>query len=276
MFWFRTGVLSDRMIEKYLGKKVYIWPFEKANLKGSTYNLTASCVAISASTKKSLLNENYKISIPSNDTALIQTNESIYVTEDICGTYHSKVSLVTKGLSHIGTTLDPCYFGTSLIAIHNHSNEPVDIKVGNTFASLMFHKIPKSSRSRHDNPPFRNDLVSTHSFDFKDDAKIKEKDYTKKIEDWYNEPWRKNKEDLIEQVENYVLKRDRRKKDKTIDSIFHLTYGVIAISLLINAYRIFNSEEVPDYIGFYTFGAFLLTPILQGIFRFMKEHKKGE
>ncbi|MCX5964280.1 MAG: hypothetical protein NT070_14395 [Cyanobacteria bacterium] len=70
----------------------------------------------------------------------IETNESIWVSKKISGTYHSKVALVSKGLSHIGTTLDPEYVGCSLIAIHNHSNQDVSLTPEiDTFATLVFH-----------------------------------------------------------------------------------------------------------------------------------------
>jgi deoxycytidine triphosphate deaminase len=182
MFFLKKGVLGDNDIKRLLGKDIFIYPFSESNLKGSTYNLTASMCAFIVEEddykhkiKKLIINENNRIIIPKNRTALIQTNESIYVSNRICGTYHSRVKLVNKGLTHIGTTLDPCYFGTSVIAIHNNSDDCVEIKVGEPIVSLMFYTLRSRSNCLHDNLPFRKDL-----FDLE-------------ITDFSNETWGKNK-----------------------------------------------------------------------------------
>lgn len=129
---YKSGALSNIDIEKLLGKEIFIYPYRANNSKGgSTYNLTASCFAyyVEGNDKIYAVKGN-EIIIPPHKTVLIQTEESIYVSNKICGTYHSKVSLVSKGLGHIGTTLDPMYFGTSKIAIQNTSDEEKIIKVG--------------------------------------------------------------------------------------------------------------------------------------------------
>jgi deoxycytidine triphosphate deaminase len=104
------SVLSnvDLEIELIRGKNIRIFPLKVDNIKGSTYNLTASKYAWSISTKKSLVKNN-KIVIPPNDSALIATKEVIWVSTKIAGSYHSKVSIVSRGGGHIGTTLDPIW-----------------------------------------------------------------------------------------------------------------------------------------------------------------------
>lgn len=218
LLWCKTGVLSDREIKKLFGEKIFIWPFKESNLKGATYNLTASCIARCAETKKSLVNQKKEIIISPGTTALIETNESIYVDRDICGTYHSKVKLVSKGLTHISTTLDPCYFGPSLIAISNVSNKVQKIKVGDTFVSLMLIKIPKSSRLRHDNIAARTDIIH---LDFSEDdfefiSKHEHKDrLLAEIEEWKEQEWRIEKEHLI-QIVRKNLDKMRKKHVKSI------------------------------------------------------------
>jgi len=39
------GVLSDTQLIRKLGNDIFIWPFKESNLKGATYNLTASKIA---------------------------------------------------------------------------------------------------------------------------------------------------------------------------------------------------------------------------------------
>jgi len=276
MFWMRSGVLSDKKIEKFLGKKIYIWPFERSKLKGATYNLTASCFAVNASDKECLVNSQDEIIIPSGETALIQTNESIYVAEDICGTYHSKVTLVSNGLSHIGTTLDPGYFGTSLIAVHNHSSKTQKINVGDTFVSLMFHKMPKSSRIRHDNQPFRSDLINLHDIKYnKNNASNTKKD----IKDWYDIPWRNNLGELKDVVHKHVQKRDKAKKNMWVD-VFSFSLGLIIISIIIyltlSSKTFFGPENNNYYQLIVTIISIFIIPGIKYLNNFIKRNLGGE
>ena len=104
--------LSDNDIRRELGINVLIYPFEEGNLKGASYNLTASRLAWSLSTKQTIYQStNDKIIITPGDTALIETHETIWVSKKISGTYHSRVTQVSQGTGHIGTTLDPNYIG---------------------------------------------------------------------------------------------------------------------------------------------------------------------
>jgi deoxycytidine triphosphate deaminase len=121
-------VLSNVDIEKEIGINIYIHPFSKKNLRGANYNLTASKLAWDIKTKQTVYDsQSQKLVIPKQSTVLIETNESIWVSTKISAIYHSKVALVSKGLSHVGTTLDPEYVGPSLTAIYSHSDQEVSL-----------------------------------------------------------------------------------------------------------------------------------------------------
>lgn len=154
-------VLSNENILEELGINIYIYPFKTSNLKGASYNLTASKLAWDIHTKKTIYNtEINRLVIPSQTTVLIETLESIWVSSNIAGTYHSKVSLVSKGLSHVGTTLDPEYVGPSLIAIHNHSQSSVELNPENeTFATLKFHYLETKASIKAGNHPGRPEIL---------------------------------------------------------------------------------------------------------------------
>jgi deoxycytidine triphosphate deaminase len=153
-------MLSNFSIAKELNKNIFISPLTLKNIKGATVNLTASEYAWSLKTKQKIVNDNI-ITIPARDTALIATKEILHVTSKIAGTYHSKVKLVSKGLSHIGTTLDPTWFGHSLIAIHNVSDKDIDLKCEETFVSLTFHYLDKPSKKfTLDNHSGRTDILN--------------------------------------------------------------------------------------------------------------------
>ena len=112
-------MLSDVDIVRELGKNIVIFPFNENNLKGASYNLTASKYAWNVSTKQTAFDPNSdKIILQPESTTVIETNEIIWVSKKIAGSYHSKVILVSKGTGHIGTTLDPEYIGCSLISAY--------------------------------------------------------------------------------------------------------------------------------------------------------------
>lgn len=153
--------LSNVDIEREIGKNIYIYPFSKGKLRGASYNLTASKLAWSLQTKKSIYDaQTKKLIIPKQSTVLIETNEAIWVSLKIAGTYHSKVALVSKGLSHIGTTLDPEYVGSSLIAVHNNSDQDVSlIPEVDTFVTLVFQYVRTKASVKPGNDPGRPDVL---------------------------------------------------------------------------------------------------------------------
>lgn len=239
------GVFSDKDITRKLGKSIFIYPFREENLKGSTYNLTASLCAwiIKGNEKQLIINKDGVIEIPPGETALIETEESIYVSNNISGTYHSRVSLCNKGLSHVGTTLDPCYFGTSVIALHNNNRKKsVKIKPNESIVSIMFYDMKSNASQLHDNFPFRKDLFDLNIQSFykkywecneivcekckdcnkvancnykllKNDKEIEEQKQKilNDLERWKNEKWRTNRNHLIKAVKKYVFNRDFEK-----------------------------------------------------------------
>ncbi len=150
-------MLSIVDIKKELGNNLFIYPVHQESIKGNSIDFHASRFGWSLKTKRMIADKNKKyLIIPPNDTAMIYTEESIYVSQKIGGTYHSKVTLVCKGLGHIGTTLDPQYLGNSIIAIHNHSNEAFKLRVGAEFVTVIFHYLTspdyKDARTNDNDP----------------------------------------------------------------------------------------------------------------------------
>ena len=272
------GVLSDKDITKKLGKSIYIYPFKEENLKGSTYNLTASLCAwiVKDNEKQLIVNRDGVIEIPAGETALIETDESIYVSKNISGTYHSRVSLCSRGLSHVGTTLDPCYFGTSVIALHNNNRkESVKIKPNESIVSIMFYDMKSSASQLHDNFPFRKDLFDLDIKSFyeeywkcnndvcekctgcsknniceyrvmKNDRELEEskQQILSELEKWKKEKWRTNRNSLIKVVKEYVFKRDVEKNIFKY-SMFWIVVGLVIIIALILLGTVvdFNSNQ---------------------------------
>lgn len=74
-------------------------------------------------------------------TTLVETNEVLAVDNHIGGCYHSKVSIVSLGVGHIGTMLGPNFSGHSLIALHNLSETPIKLSINESFVSLTFYYL---------------------------------------------------------------------------------------------------------------------------------------
>lgn len=148
------SVLSDRdIIDELIRGNILFYPFNKESLKGSVLGLTASKFAYSIKNQDILkieydVNSNkFYFVIDEGDTVLIFTNECIALNDFYCGTIHSKVLMVSKGLGHIGTKVNPGWSGILSIPIHNLSIHKNKIYVDEVIAYLRFHKLTSRSLS---------------------------------------------------------------------------------------------------------------------------------
>lgn len=168
-------LLSNNDIKRELIEgNIRIHPLNMDNIKGGSINLTASKMAWKVSDQNSAVKDDI-IEIPPNDTVCIYTNEAIWVSRWIGGTYHPRVSLVSKGLGHISTTLDPGWAGLSLIAVNNPTNKAVSIIVGQSLVSIMLYylKTP-SSLNTLENTPSRPDIAKTFKLSSEEDLFLQE------------------------------------------------------------------------------------------------------
>ncbi|MBR4436043.1 MAG: hypothetical protein IKZ82_05785 [Clostridia bacterium] len=134
-------MLSIEDIYKEMGKNIFVCPLSIDNFRDNSIDLTASKFAWNAKGGNLTDKDEKNINIPPHQTACILTNEAIYVTKRIGGTYHSRVSLAKRGLGHIGTMLDPEYCGQSLIVLHNMTDSDITIGVGDRLVSLVFYYL---------------------------------------------------------------------------------------------------------------------------------------
>ena len=141
--------LSNRDFFKEIGNNILLYPFNGTNIKGASINLSVSDYAWNINDNKRLqiiVKEKKRyLLIPASTPVIISTLEAIYVTSRVCGTYHTKVSWASRGLGYISTTLDPEYFGVSLIGITNNSDKDLEIEIGETFVTLMFNHLPNET-----------------------------------------------------------------------------------------------------------------------------------
>jgi len=153
------SVLSEWDIINELGRGILIYPF-----KGKDNSIRGCCLCLTASeyaytyiidsqtqqrktellTKVNSSNKKF-IQIPKRQTAVVWTNESVLLKNYFCGSIHSKVKLVSKGVGHIGTRVNPNYGEIMAIALHNLSEYDVQIDVGEVIAYLMVYRLSSKS-----------------------------------------------------------------------------------------------------------------------------------
>lgn len=145
------SLLTDTDLEKLIAKELngapnnalVIHPYSDDSLTPVGYDLRVGItVATSNEVGRKKLIEGESFAIAPGATALISTLEALRMPLDrsISGLIESKVTKVSKGLSHISTTVDPDWEGHLLIAVHNHSSEKFTMSYGETFCTIIFLK----------------------------------------------------------------------------------------------------------------------------------------
>ncbi len=180
------SLLSDNdIIKKISEQEIVIEPYRQSNVTPVGYNLSFTKFIYSVNKKTFVstytciekktiddVDHNDEIiycEIDSNDTLLILTEEAVWVSRNIAGTFHSKVKIVSKGLGHISTTLDPNWEGPLLISLNNPTKNKIKLPIGKkldtgivefyTFVTLIFHSTETESSGKHDNKSSRIDIL---------------------------------------------------------------------------------------------------------------------
>lgn len=152
------SVFSDVDIRKALGKNIVIEPFTESSLTPIGYDFTVGEYIYSL--EYGLLEpKDGTFEIPPHSTVQILTRESLWVSGRVGGTFHSKVSLVSRGMSHISTTLDPGWYGPLLITLRNNMDNPQRLKTTDAFVTLIFFSVTTPTTTKHFKPEFRKDIL---------------------------------------------------------------------------------------------------------------------
>lgn len=170
----QMGLLNDIQVKRAMADdKMAICPFNLDNLTPIGYNLSYSrfIVSIRKKTFAKIYHKNNEwfFFLKPAETVLILTRESIWVSKFIGGTFHSKVSLVTKGLGHVSTTLDPGWQGQLLVPINNPTKEKIKVVVARdcnsamkyeTFITMVLYWMAEASlNERMDNTSARIEIL---------------------------------------------------------------------------------------------------------------------
>ncbi|MES2776809.1 MAG: hypothetical protein V4722_21705 [Bacteroidota bacterium] len=133
-------MLSNIDIQNNLGKNIIIEPYESKCLSPIGYDFRIGNFVFSI--ESGIINsKDGGYYLPKKSTVQILTKESLWVSSKIAGTFHSRVSLVSRGISHISTTLDPLWFGPLLITIRNNTEKELFLKQDQKFVTLIFYRL---------------------------------------------------------------------------------------------------------------------------------------
>jgi deoxycytidine triphosphate deaminase len=156
----KTLICSD--IEWKDRNKIHIYPFSGDCLTPVGYDLRIGNRYSSAFKRGSFeIKEGDQIAICPGDTTLITTLEKVGMPQNrtISALIVSKVSKVSKGLSHISTSIDPDWDGKLLIVIHNHSRETLNLNFAEPFCTVVFFENKSPSTKDCGKPPERSDIL---------------------------------------------------------------------------------------------------------------------
>ena len=169
------GMMSDNdILEAIKECELCITPFSDKQLTPVGFNFSFSRFVVSVNQKIffKIYEENDErfFYLAPGDTAVALTKESIWVSKNIGGTFHSKVSYVARGLGHISTTLDPLWQGQLLISLNNPSKREIKVIIANnengkwvetTFITLCMYRMGTEARKPSDNNSARLDTLYT-------------------------------------------------------------------------------------------------------------------
>lgn len=155
--------------------ELVICPYSDKKLTPVGYNLSFSRFIVSlrkrAFVKIKHRGNEWYFDLKPHETVLVWTRESIWVSRFIGGTFHSKVSLVTRGLGHVSTTLDPGWHGQLLVPLNNPTKENIKVIIARdkefgkefeTFITMVLFRAQEASlNEKGDNKSARVELLET-------------------------------------------------------------------------------------------------------------------
>ena len=133
------GILSDKDIKDYIKEgKLYIEPFLEDNLTPNGYDLTVEEIFIPE------LNEKVKedvVKVSCMRGFLISTKEYIKLGGEITAQLWIRTTFARKGILSSFGKVDAGFEGNLTLSAFNASDSEVTIKVGDTFAQIVFERM---------------------------------------------------------------------------------------------------------------------------------------
>ena len=152
-------IFSDIDIRAAQGDTLIIEPFEEKSVTAVGYDVSVGNFVYVLG-QGLLTPQNGIYRIPSGATVQVLTKETLWLSSKLAGTVHSRVLLVSQGLAHISTTIDPSWVGPLLITTTNLSKIEFSLPEGGTFATIVFHTLKTQTKTNKMNFSFVRELLT--------------------------------------------------------------------------------------------------------------------
>lgn len=144
------GMLSADRIQYYTKLVRMIEPFETINLKPASYALTLGPRYQIEGKDGVLTEEKSVLEIPPNSIAFVSMREMLLLPHYIAARFNLSIDLIYQGLLlGTGPQVDPGFQGVLSCPLHNISNNPIRIFLGDHFATIDFVKTTGLGEKTH-------------------------------------------------------------------------------------------------------------------------------
>ncbi|MCP8314747.1 MAG: hypothetical protein H3Z53_10340 [archaeon] len=135
-------VLTSDDIKK-LGNKL-IKPFEEDCLTHVGYDIRiGENVILFTYSKEVSLSEGKSITIEPNERFAIVSLEEILLPDDMFAFIFTRIKLAWKGLTSLGTKVDPMFQDKLVLIFSNDSSQPIELSYKERICNIMFFKYEK-------------------------------------------------------------------------------------------------------------------------------------
>ncbi len=141
------GLLPERIIKLMIKCGMLLKNADLNNVSGASYDLTLGDIYWQDGEKKMLDDKNSFITLKPGDYAIVSSKEIVCFPKDIAGRFDLAVSLFCQGiiLSN-GPQVDPGFNGRLFCLLFNTSNDSIELKRGQHYATIEFIKLLEPTR----------------------------------------------------------------------------------------------------------------------------------
>jgi deoxycytidine triphosphate deaminase len=140
-------IITDKEFKQVKEYRNCIVPFAEDNLTPAGIDLTIVGRCYNVTTGEEIdLDKGEILKMQHGDFVHVFTAERIKMPKNWFGMIYAKVSLAYRGLTHLGTKIDPGFDGKLLLTFRNDGNNVIELKKGDRVCNVAFFEIPEPER----------------------------------------------------------------------------------------------------------------------------------
>lgn len=137
----QKGMVSSDQIRAYVDELQLIHPFDEAQLKPASYDLTLGPLYQFNGRNRVLTSANPVLEIPPNSIVFVAMGERLMLPHYLIGRFDLQIPLIYKGLLlGTGPQVDPGFRGVLSCPLHNISESSIFVQLGEQIAKIDFEK----------------------------------------------------------------------------------------------------------------------------------------